>query len=888
MKKTSSPFPLLIRFGLVLATSSVLWNGIQGDETAFNGTDTENVLSDVVDTFNNATDTNNGTDTTAEEQPPDQFQEDATDVSNGTDSAFNQSSTDVLVPIEIQTTVSTITEDVSESSTKEPVAVTVIAGGNDDLDSIIAERLQNLKKYPLYVQQNFRDAIATGNLAAVLRFPYGRNPNTPRLTTQTTSSSAAPELVTSTTTGIPETTMVPIVTPTVLSTTMVSTTPITTVTVTVPASTTVNTTVTLSSTTKIPVTTATTVTTTTMVPSTTKNTTTTPTTTTSNITAASTTTTVTTTNSPTTRATTGTTISSTHSTAVTAITARTTVLARTSTATRRTTPPLPPQEFNPCYAFSDGTIELNGFAIAGNEIVETRLTSANQVVNVTSYAFIGLRYGKAKRFQIPTTNVDHTDYTLTTRPLAGYQCPQSGNDQPMSEDCLFIDVYVPSSVKTTGPGDCTSNPVILFIHGGAYRSGSKDLYDAMDLANAMDTVVVIPNYRLGVFGFLSTEDKTATGNWGLHDLKLALKWTNINVANFGGNPGKITLIGHSTGAALVSMMMLDPDNRVLVHNVVTMSGSSLAPWAMARGVKSSTVKLAQKLKCPASPPEVMVTCLKTKTAGELLGMAARLRQDSPTGFVFGPVVDGILLTATPAKILASASWKLSGSFTNGFMAHDAAVLMSLDQIWQNSGSRLSKLLVEWFQQVAFPESLQSILDCKSPPTYMMKNIYAFYEMVKSKSRSDTRNKLIQVATDALFVVPAVKEAAYYADRKLAAAGNTLYNISYNDNSVYKSLPSISGSIIGSSHAMDVAFLFGRPVASHLVISIMAGFDSGTSHLRDLLRHILQNKNMTNSILRFSSANATYLSLESTTGWLTKRKDLSKLLSFWGGVHTFGC
>lgn len=123
-----------------------------------------------------------------------------------------------------------------------------------------------------------------------------------------------------------------------------------------------------------------------------------------------------------------------------------------------------------------------------------------------------------------------------------------------------------------------SNAVMVYIHGGAFERGSSRHHPPNYLLEK-DIVLVVPQYRLGPFGFLSTMSEEIPGNAAIHDIVLALKWIGSYIAHFGGDPTKITLFGQSAGAALVSAMLLSPsvpDN--LFHRVILQSGSALATW----------------------------------------------------------------------------------------------------------------------------------------------------------------------------------------------------------------------------------------------------------------------------------------------------------------------
>ncbi len=148
--------------------------------------------------------------------------------------------------------------------------------------------------------------------------------------------------------------------------------------------------------------------------------------------------------------------------------------------------------------------------------------------------------------------------------------------EPMSEDCLNLNVW------TRGVDDA-KRPVMVWIHGGGYTSGSgagDPAHDGSNLANDENVVVVSINHRLNVFGYLYLapldERRFAdAGNVGMIDLVLALEWVRDNIARFGGDPDNVTLFGVSGGAAKIAMLMAMPMAKGLFHRAAIQSGQAM-------------------------------------------------------------------------------------------------------------------------------------------------------------------------------------------------------------------------------------------------------------------------------------------------------------------------
>ena len=144
-------------------------------------------------------------------------------------------------------------------------------------------------------------------------------------------------------------------------------------------------------------------------------------------------------------------------------------------------------------------------------------------------------------------------------------------DVPLSgsEDCLYLNVYRPTQPKSS------SLPVVVFLHGGSFHSGttSPSLYGPEFFMETGEVVLVVPAYRLNVFGFLSTGDKALPGNYGLKDQTMALRWVKDHVTAFGGDPKNVTLMGHEAGAVSVNYHLISKHSEGLFHKAVMLSGT---------------------------------------------------------------------------------------------------------------------------------------------------------------------------------------------------------------------------------------------------------------------------------------------------------------------------
>jgi para-nitrobenzyl esterase len=210
-----------------------------------------------------------------------------------------------------------------------------------------------------------------------------------------------------------------------------------------------------------------------------------------------------------------------------------------------------------------------------------------------------------------------------------------------SEDCLFLNVWVPNRNTKT------KFPVIVWLYGGGFVTGdsSEPRYDGGNLAKK-GVIVVIPNYRLGVFGFFSHPDLTkespnkASGNYGLLDQVAALEWVARNIASFGGDPHNVTLAGQSAGSFSVSVLMASPLAQGLFQKAIGESGGFYPPLTLLADAEKAGEEFVKSVG--ANSMEEM----RKKSGAELLQAAAKYKG----GFGFDSILDGHVLPIDPITV----------------------------------------------------------------------------------------------------------------------------------------------------------------------------------------------------------------------------------------------
>jgi len=237
---------------------------------------------------------------------------------------------------------------------------------------------------------------------------------------------------------------------------------------------------------------------------------------------------------------------------------------------------------------------------------------------------------------------------------AAYGAPFTRQPVEPSEDCLYLNLWSPAR-----PGS-TPLPVMVWLHGGSNRvgSGAEESYDGTRLA-AHGVIVVTMNYRLGAMGFFTHPELTAesshhsSGNYGLLDQIAGLRWVQQNIAEFGGDPGNVTLFGESAGSIDATTLMTSPLTQGLFRRVIAESGPAfgLAP--------ERTVAQMQPLgeavgKAAGARAGAQLEDLRRLPADVVAQVEAKLIASEFKGYdPNASVVDGWVLPQAPARAFAT-------------------------------------------------------------------------------------------------------------------------------------------------------------------------------------------------------------------------------------------
>ncbi len=355
---------------------------------------------------------------------------------------------------------------------------------------------------------------------------------------------------------------------------------------------------------------------------------------------------------------------------------------------------------------------------------------------------------------------------------------------PLSEDCLYLNVYTPAA-------DDARRPVFFWIHGGAFVTGSGGmaLYDGGRLAERGDIVVVTINYRLGALGFSHWSDAErarfgVTSNAGNLDQIAALRWVQANIAAFGGDPGCVTLAGESAGAYSVSILLAMPAAQGLFQRAIAQSGARLTRSSGDPG--RFTHELLRALELPQDGLETLWDVPAERILAAQQVAAART-QGAVSGISsFSPVHDGDTLPLP-----------LDQALSRGACAKVPLVIgTNRDELNLFLGPALKKLH-EPLADSALMEQLHGLVP--GAVEQHLRDLLDVYRRSRSARQlpHNDRALLAAISSDALWRIPSQRFAELY---RLCQPAIYQYLFTYES-------PAMRGAL-RSCHALELAFVFG--------------------------------------------------------------------------------
>ena len=412
------------------------------------------------------------------------------------------------------------------------------------------------------------------------------------------------------------------------------------------------------------------------------------------------------------------------------------------------------------------------------------ITGLQEVVtlpdNTTSslWVFRGVPYAEppvgALRFAKPLPKAPfNTTFSATH---FGPACPQNdARGHPMSEDCLFLNIYVPA----TAWNDTNKVAVMVWIHGGSFVSGEGRRTSVENVVAFGDVIVVTINYRLGPLGFLSLagEDEVQ-GNQGLYDQHLALLWVKANIAAFGGDAEKITVVGGSAGAMSITYQALFPPSQGLFHRMIAASGTALSSPVYLSVSQSHTVssRLAALLGCDAGGVPSLV-CLRHLDVEDIVSAAHTMPLADTFYLSWAPSEDGYMVRnpraltmdravtgETPNLPLQSMDMMVGTTSSDGSVTAGIFVEEMADRRNESLNDGVSEQLLARVVETMLYSS--DLLPRPAPDLVQQAVLQEYNHWEDVSDRPRIAQNTVQLLTDFHFWVPAVALASYHSHQSL--------------------------------------------------------------------------------------------------------------------------
>ncbi|GFR78948.1 neuroligin-4, Y-linked [Elysia marginata] len=376
------------------------------------------------------------------------------------------------------------------------------------------------------------------------------------------------------------------------------------------------------------------------------------------------------------------------------------------------------------------------------------------------------------------------------------------NFNEVAEDCLYLDIYTPN-IASESKNNPSPNlyPVIVYLHGGGFIMGASKQWPGIFLAERF-TVVVVVNFRLNALGFLSTGDRYSPGNYGMFDQVKAMQFVRKAIRSFRGDPNRITLMGHSSGAAAVGMHLLSGRSVDLFHRAAMMSGSELSEWAVIplHEAKEYAKRLSREVGCPTGDSLQMMDCLRNYRSFEQIVNASAKVPMLPgrIGNPWAPVVDGPIvgvnyafLSEHPALLRRQVGQKKVSLMVGMVKDEGAFFIPNLPNLIDGvTEPQFSNIIDEFirYRNVEKPIALKDAIEFQ----------YTYWP--QPSNYSFIRKKLIEMMGDYMF------GAAISETIRQHVQHSTVYSYVFEYSSLRNYVPQWRG----VSHGQDMDYIFGLP------------------------------------------------------------------------------
>ncbi|XP_038048140.1 cholinesterase 1-like [Patiria miniata] len=369
----------------------------------------------------------------------------------------------------------------------------------------------------------------------------------------------------------------------------------------------------------------------------------------------------------------------------------------------------------------------------------------------------------------------------------------------MDEDCLQLNIFAPNQRVAGGAA------VMVWIHGGGFTFGSavQRVYNGLPLAAVGDVIIVTVNYRLGVFGFLSTDDEASPGNIAMLDNVMALKWVQQNIEAFGGDKQRVTIFGESAGAVNVGFLVLSEMAKGLFSQAIIESGGSISQEVGPltedgdKVLRERAFQLGETVGCSTSDSAALITCLQDVDGNDLIQAQLAVYDR------MYPNVDGTFLTMTPLEAYASGTY------------NHVPMLIGTNRDEGTLFFAFNPLFVEYLTDKNPPFVNRTLFDALVVYTFKLFDLYdkAVFDAAEMKyidwsqaeyEAADYFHSMVEFSGDWLFTCNVDKLARLHSTKDKVYR----YLMPHVPTVSYYKFQGVQPGWVGAGHAEELPFVFG--------------------------------------------------------------------------------
>lgn len=389
--------------------------------------------------------------------------------------------------------------------------------------------------------------------------------------------------------------------------------------------------------------------------------------------------------------------------------------------------------------------------------------------------------------------------------------PDFDKEKGVDEDCLYLNIYTPTTILDK------RYPVMVYIHGGSFVAGTpvRDVSPG-EFIPVGGVILVTVQYRLGVLGFFSTGTHEAPGNVGLHDQVQALEWVQQNIASFGGDRTKVTLLGESAGGASVTFLYLTPLSKGLFHRAIAISGVDFCPFAIKpkKDVLKLSASVAKNLACSSKSPSEMLKCLRSVPVSILMSKGVSFPG------LLTPFVDSCFLPDDPRKMRKEGRFHKLPLMT-GFVSHEGSFILKGDQPEYSREGFIN--YINTFLRIYYDSKINTFASDALQ--------FQYTPWVDVNDGKKIRKKLVELLTDFFIIAPTHDMLTMHSKSNSLA-----YLFEFSHRSKLKNT-TIHPEWMGVVHGDTTPYKFGAPL---LNTHTLEQFDNDDKKISDMLVQLYLN------------------------------------------------